>query len=152
MATQTLENTNSWSLWKFTIGGVIAGILSGIINNLYIVVFPLITPFEAPRGIDSMSVTILSFLPMLLAAFVYYAMYSFSQSTGTRNYIIMGITGLVLSMYGPLFPDSLNATLEAVGMSYSFQVTEGFAFFLIPMHLITAIMALYIIPKFVTSD
>ena len=152
MATHVLEKTETFSLWKFAVGGVIAGILAGIVNNLFIVLFPFITPYQPTPGIDTMSVTIFSFLPVLAASLVYYGIYSMNPLKGTRNYIILGITILVLSFYGPLFPDSIMSFIDAMDIDYSFITTEGFAYFLIPMHLITAFMALYIVPRFVNAS
>jgi hypothetical protein len=151
MATHVLEKTETFSLWKFAVGGVIAGILAGIVNNLFIVLFPFITPYQPTPGIDTMSVTIFSFLPVLAASLIYFGLYSINSLKGTRNYIILGIGVLMLSFYGPLFPESIMAFIESMNIDYSFITTEGFAYFLIPMHLITAFMALYVVPKFVTA-
>jgi len=152
MATHVLEKTETLSLWKFAVGGVIAGILAGIINNLFIVLFPFITPYQPVPGIDTMSVTIFSFLPVLAASLVYYGLYSMSPAKGTRNYIAMGITILILSFYGPLFPNSIVALIDTMNVDYTFITNEGFAYFLIPLHIITAFMALYVVPKFVTAS
>lgn len=149
MATHVLERSETFSVWKFTVGGVLAGIIAGIVNNLYIIVFPMITSYKAIPGIDSMSVTIFSFLPVLLASLVYFGIYSLNPSSGTRNYIILGIAGFLLSLYGPLFPESIAKLINTLGLEYAFTPTEGFAYFLIPLHVITALLALGFVPKFV---
>ncbi len=151
MATHVLQKTETFSLWKFAVGGVIAGILAGIVNNLFIVLFPFITPYQPTPGIDTMSVTIFSFLPVLAASIVYYGLYSMNPSKGTRNYILLGTLLLLASFYGPLYPESISSFITAMDIDYTFATNEGFAYFLIPMHVITAFMALIIVPRFVTA-
>jgi hypothetical protein len=133
----------SLSLWNFATGGVIAGLVAGV--NLWIMIYPLVTSYKVPGGIDTMSVTIFSFFPMLIAGIVYYLFCLSGFKKGTKSYLIIGGIGLIASFYFPLFPETL-------GFIFTEGVPKGFAVFTIPMHVFAGAMALILIPKFVKAN
>lgn len=135
----------SLSLWNFATGGVIAGLVAGVLNNLWIMIYPLVTSYKVPGGIDTMSVTIFSFFPMLIAGIVYYLFCLSGFKKGTKSYLIIGGIGLIASFYFPLFPETL-------GFIFTEGVPKGFAVFTIPMHVFAGAMALILIPKFVKAN
>lgn len=143
--TETMEDL---SLWSFSLSGVIGGLGAGILNNLWIMVFPYVTTYseETIPHIDSITVTILSFFPVFLAAFAYYFMCAKGIARGTKIYVTAGVIILLGSLYFPLFPSSLNGVLPEIFMG------EAFAVFTIPMHIIASAFALIIIPWFVKSN
>ncbi|MAX81948.1 MAG: hypothetical protein CL843_17420 [Crocinitomicaceae bacterium] len=151
MATHAIEKTEGWSLWKFAVGGAITGISAGIANIFYVIIYSLVASDSGTYGVDTMSVTIFSFLPVLLSAFVYYGLYSINHQTGTRNFIILGFILLVASLYGPFNPDSISNILDGFNFKESLMLDGTITYFLLPMHLIAGFMALYVLPKFVTA-
>jgi hypothetical protein len=149
MATETtIEQTNDQdvSLWKFVMGGVLAGLITGIINNVWILAFPYVSGIESPGGINAMSVSVLSFVPVFLASLVYYGLSLKSIKKGTKIYLIIGIIGFLASLYGPLNPDVMT---DLIGREI---MKEGLALFALPMHVISAASAMLFLPKFVLSE
>lgn len=142
------ETEEELSLWSFSLSGVIGGLGAGILNNIWIMAFPYITTYGEDNipVIDSITVTILSFAPVFLAAFAYYFMCSKGIARGTKIYVSLGILVLLGSLYFPLFPQTLEGYLPEEYMS------EAFATFTIPMHIIATAFALIIIPWFVKSN
>jgi phage shock protein PspC (stress-responsive transcriptional regulator) len=135
----------SLSLWNFSTAGVIAGLVAGVLNNLWIMIYPLATSYKVPGGIDTMSVTIFSFFPMLVAGIVYYLICLSGFKKGTKIYLIAGGIFLLMSFYFPLFP-------ETIGFIFPEGVPKGFAALTIPMHIFAGAMALILIPKFVKAN
>ncbi len=151
MATNTIQtkaeaHTLQFSLWKYSIAGVLAGLIAGIANNVWILIYPFVSGMDAPPGVDAMSVSVFSFLPMLLAGFFYYFISMKNASRGTKIFIGLGIVAFLASLYGPLNPDQLGALFQAG------EVPAGFALFTIPMHIIAALTALVFMPRFVMSE
>lgn len=158
MATETtLPAKNSISLWKYAIGGVIAGLITGILNNVWIILFPILFPeYEGMfgGGISPMSVSVMSFLPLLAAAFVYYGFTMNNIKVGTRIYVVLGILALLGSLYGPMFPDQMNDFMASLGKPIFMDevIPTGFAILTIPMHIFSAGVAIIFIPRFVLKD
>lgn len=142
------EAAEELSLWSFSLSGVIGGLGTGILNNIWIMAFPYITTYgeESIPVIDSITVTILSFAPVFLAAFAYYFMCSKGIAKGTKIYVSLGIIVLLASLYFPLFPSTLEGYLPEEYMG------DAFAAFTIPMHIIATAFAVGIIPWFVKSN
>lgn len=151
MATNTIqtkahENTIQYSLWKYSIAGVLAGLIAGIANNIWILIYPYVAGMDAPPGVDAMSVSVFSFLPMLLAGFFYYFISMKDASRGTKVFIALGVLAFLASLYGPFNPDQMGAFFQTG------EVPSGFALFTIPMHIIAALTALVFMPRFVMSE
>jgi len=151
MATNTIqtkvgENALQFSLWKYSIAGVLAGLIAGIGNNLWILVYPFVSGLDAPPGVDAMSVSVFSFLPMLAAGFFYYFISMKNAARGTKIFVILGMIIFLSSLYGPFNPDQMGVLFKTG------QVPDGFALFTIPMHIIAALSALVFMPKFVMSE
>ena len=144
MAT-TIENTKGISLWKYSIAGVLAGLITGILNNIWIVVYSAMNDGYIPGNVDTDEVTALSFVPMLLASFVYYLISMRDLSKGTKIYIGIGSILFITSLYFPFFP-------EQTGLFPVDEIPKDFALFTTPMHVIAAFLALYFIPRFVTKQ
>ena len=68
-----------------------------------------------------------------------------SVKKGTRLYIIGGVILFLASLYGPFNP-------AITGMYPDGIVPENFALFTIPMHIIVALGALIMVPRFVLTD
>lgn len=136
------------SLWSFSLAGIIGGLGAGILNNVWIMAFPYITTYDEKSipHIHTMSVTILSLAPIILASLVYYFLCFKGINKGTKIYISMGFLILLASLYVPLFPESVAEHLPTSLMG------EAFTFFTLPMHIIAAFFALVIIPWFVKTN
>ena len=143
---QTKVSAQDYSLWKYAIAGAISGLATGFINNIWVFVYPYIFGLDEPPGIDAIAITGASFLPVLLASFIYYFLTLKSVNKGTRLYIIGGIVLFLASLYGPFNP-------EATGLYPTDGIVpENFAIFTVPMHIIVALGALIMVPRFVLTD
>ena len=143
--THTEQTTLQFSIWKYSIAGVIAGLIAGIGNNLWILAYPFISGHDAPAGVDAMSVSVFSFIPMVIAGLFYYGISIKDAARGTRIFVGLGVLIFLASLYGPLNPEQLSSMLGG-------EVPEGFALFTIPMHVIAAAAAVIFMPRFVMSD
>lgn len=133
------------SAWTYAIAGVLFGLLAGILNNIWILVFPYVTPYEVPKIpglLDVMRVSVVSFLAMLIASLVYFLFTMNNDEKGTKIFQLLGFLGLLGSLYIPMRPEQFLGDM----------VYDGFAIFTIPMHVITAVIAVWAIPRFIHSD
>ncbi len=151
MATETVQanteqSTLQFSIWKYSIAGVIAGLIAGIGNNLWILAYPIISGHDTPPGVDAMSVSVFSFIPMVIAGFFYYGISTKNAARGTRIFVSLGVLVFLASLYGPLNPEQMGPFFA------NGEVPEGFALFTIPMHIIAGAAAIFFMPKFVMSD
>lgn len=142
---QTKASAQDYSLWKYAIAGAISGLATGFANNIWVFLYPYIFGLDEPPGIDAIAVSGASFIPVLVASFVFYFLTLKSVKKGTRLYIIGGVILFLASLYGPFNP-------AITGMYPDGIVPENFALFTIPMHIIVAIGALILVPRFVLTD
>ena len=149
--TTTIPTTKGKSLWAYGTAGAVYGLGTGIINNLWILIFPYVTAYEIPKIpglIDVISVSIFSFIGMLLAGFIYYSFTAKNMHTGTLMYRIFGVVALLISLAIPLQPSLVfpPEVLEIISANEMAFIT-----FTVPMHFIVGIIAIYGLPKFVNS-
>ena len=121
------------------LGGLIAGVAASILNNIWLLVYPLITGNEVPEIINIGSVTTSSILGLLVGGFVYFVLHRLTKK-GTFIFITAGVVFTFLSLMGPI-----NMTELPDGNS----APEGFALLTIPMHLIAGLASVIITPKWV---
>lgn len=134
------------SLWSFSLAGIISGLGTGVLNNVWIMAFPYLTNYDEKSipHIHTISVTILSLVPVILAALAYYFLCFKGIAKGTKIYLTVGISIFLASLYVPLFPESIAEYLPE-----NLLMGEAFTLFTMPMHIIAAFFALVIIPYFV---
>lgn len=141
-----VAKSDNRSAWTYAISGVLFGLLAGILNNVWILVYPLITSYEVPKIqglLDVMRVSVASFIAMVVASLVYFMFTMNNDQKGTRIFQILGTLGLLASFYIPLNPSQFLSPE---------QLHDGFAIFTIPMHIITGGIAIWAIPRFIHSD
>lgn len=145
---QVVQKENkTFTIWKYVVGGFLAGILTAALNNLLFFFLPLIKEVHFPSIIDEMALSIGSFIPPIVASIFYYLVSSKNYEKGTKLYLIIILTGFILSIVIQFFPEQLiNFGLLEAG-----DIPENLAFLTVPFHVTTALVALVFIPKFVGS-
>ena len=124
-------------LKQFLIAGAWAGLAAALINNLYSFIYTSSTGFTASGAVNVFTVTLASFIPLLLAGLVYYLM---AKNTGkpTPYFIILAI---VLTM----FSERLRVFAIYV---YDYDVPVAFYGLVLPMNFIAGAVAAVVIPLY----
>ena len=117
--------------------GLAAGLVGVLLNNFYSYLYTALTGFALPELIHVGTITLASFFSCLFGSIAYFGLTKVTKHPRIAFMFIGGIVTLV-SLAGPL-----TAT-----MPDGSAVPDGFAGLTIPMHLISGISAIMIIPFF----
>ncbi len=123
------------SLKHLATAAIIVGAVLALVNNIWVLAFTNLSGFSVPQMINPMSVTMMSIIPMLVAALAYF----FLQRAGVRGerlYVVGTVVLGLLSTWGSFttpMPDGSATPLNFTILS-------------VPMHL-TAIVAAVMIPR-----
>lgn len=118
----------------YLIGGVVAGVVTAILNNLWNLLYPAIGGVSVPEVINAGSVTMMSILPLLIAAVGYFVLSRFVDNA-TPIFQIGTVVLALLSLFGTFNPPM--------------PVPDGFAGLSGPMHIIAGLVGAFVIPRFV---
>jgi phosphotransferase system glucose/maltose/N-acetylglucosamine-specific IIC component len=122
----------------FLAGALIAGVIGAILNNVYGLLYTSLTGVSVPHIIHAGSITMASILPVLIGGLVYFALSRFTAKA-TLIFVIIGIVFTLISFISPLQPQLPDGT----------PAPEGFAGLTLPMHIISGVVALWILPRYV---
>lgn len=122
---------------QFLIAGAWAGLTAAVINNIYSFIYTSVTGFSASGAVNIFTVTIASFIPLILAGLVYYLL---AKNTGkpTSYFIILSV---VLTM----FSERLRVFAIYV---YEYDVPVDFYGLVLPMNFIAGTVAAIVIPLY----
>lgn len=123
---------------QFLIGGAWAGLTAALINNIYSFIYTSITGFSASGAVNIFTVAIASFIPLMLAALVYYLL-SNSTSKPTTYFIILSV---ILTM----FSERLRVFAIYV---YEYDVPVAFYGLILPMNFMAGAVAAIVIPLYI---
>jgi cytochrome bd-type quinol oxidase subunit 2 len=135
----TDDKTYGVSRKRFLVAGAIAGLVAVVINNIYQLSYTAITGYAEPMVINLITVSLASFVPIFLAALVYYFLAK-NTSQPTLIFVIVTIFMTISSMgamAAPVFPDRDAIDSDFYGLA-------------IPMHFIAGGIAAVVIPVYVT--
>jgi len=118
----------------YLIGGVVAGIVTAILNNLWNLIYPAIGGVSVPEVINLGSVTLMSIVPLLIAAVGYFVLSRFLNNATPIFQVLI----IVLALFG-LF-GTFNPPMP---------VPAGFAGLSAPMHVSAGLVGAFVIPRFV---
>lgn len=125
---------------KIFLRALIAAVAAAIVNNLYSVVYTVVTGFSIPEVISPGSVTLFSLVPVLLGGVVYWVASRFNVKVANLGLAIG--TVVLFVVFGILsFADTINtptATMEA---------PEGFAGLSFGLHFAGPILLLALVPE-----
>ena len=141
MKAQEFSSDETSDFREIFTAGLVAGLLAVLLNNFYSYLYTAFTGFRLPELIHIGTVTLASFFSCLLAAIFYFVLAQYTKFPKAAFMTVGGIFMLV-SLLGPL-----TATLPDGS-----QVPSGFAGLTMPMHLITGICAIIVIPVFSVGD
>lgn len=136
-AMETISQVHKPLFKNAFIAGVLAGIIIAILNNVHNLFCSNILGISAPDVIHAGSITGASIIPALVAGIFYYALSATTQKTPLVFSIVVIVLTL-LSLGGPL-----GATLPSGG-----SVPNGFAILTLPMHLISGLVCILVIPRY----
>lgn len=125
----------------FLSGALISGIVVSILNNVYAMIYTFATDFSLPEVINVVSITMASILPVLVSGMLYFILSRFTTKA-TLIFIMVGALFTVASLAGPLQPQLPDGT----------PAPAGFTALTIPMHIISGVVTLYLLPKYVTKE
>ena len=134
MATTLNSSASKPAFMSYLIGGAVAGIVAAILNNLWNLLYPAMGGVSAPEVINLGSVTLMSIVPLLLAAVGYFVLSRFVNNATTLFQAITIVLAL-LSLFGTFNPPM--------------PVPAGFAGLSGPMHVIAGLVGAFVIPRFV---
>jgi hypothetical protein len=137
----------TFTVWKYIVGGFLAGIITAALNNILFFFLPLIKEVHFPSIIDEMALSLGSFIPPIIASIFYYFVSSKNYSKGTKVYLTIVIIGFLLSIIVQFFPEQLIG----LGLLQAGDIPANLALLTVPFHVTTALVALIFIPKFVGS-
>lgn len=125
---------------KIFLRTLIAAVAAAIVNNLYSVVYTVVTGFSIPEVINPASVTLFSVVPVLLGGVVYWVASRFNVKVANVGLAIG--TVVLFVVFGIFsFADTINtptATMEA---------PEGFAGLSFGLHFAGPILLLALVPE-----
>lgn len=115
---------------------IVAALISALGNNLYMLTYEAITGLSFPEVIHFGSVTLSSVLSALFGGILFFFMAKFFHKGKT---IFMVLTALftLASLGGPMAPELPDGT----------PTPDGFAALTLPMHLISGLIILLVIPR-----
>ena len=116
--------------------GAISGVASLVVNNIWNILIVKTTGVVAPL-ITVGSVSTSSFITGVLAGLIFFAIAKFSPKA-SLIFVVFALVMGVLSCYSNIQPKLWDGN----------ATPEGFALLTIPMHLFSAALAAYIVPKF----
>lgn len=122
---------------KLIVRGLITGIIAAVLNNAYAIIYMEVTNFLPPTEINALSISMATFLAAILATFVYFGLTVYSSYPNIA-YIVGGIFFLGVSLLAPMSKTLPDGTFTP----------EGFAGLAVPMHIISGLLILLIIPYF----
>ena len=134
MATTLTSSANKPAFMGYLIGGAVAGIVAAVLNNVWNLLYPAMGGVSAPEVINLGSVTLMSIVPLLLAAVGYFVLSRFVNNATTLFQAITIVLAL-LSLFGTFNPPM--------------PVPAGFAGLSGPMHVIAGLVGAFVIPRFV---
>lgn len=126
---------------RFITGGVVAGMLCAVLNIGYSYLYTHHTGTHFPHLVSPATIVIASVAAPLLAAFFYFV----TANCTRRGRFIYAATVAVLtllSLVGPLSPTLPDGA----------PMPDGFLLLTLPMHLITGLVCLLVIPLFVRGE
>jgi len=136
MSTETTETKVAGvSFGKAMKAGLIAGLIGAGLNNLWSIIAQALGA-EAPAGFP-VAVTISSILPVMIGALIYFLLVKYLPK-GELIFIIVGTLFTLLS-----FVPTFTTTEIQPGV----PVGEGFTLLTLPMHVISGVLALWLIPR-----
>ncbi len=133
---QASQHLKTLPISKFLIGGIMAGVVALILNNLWFVIYESLTDYAKFEELNVFSISLMSVLPVLVGALVYYGLTRFVPQMATRVFVVGGLLFGLLSLGGPFNPD----------------MAEGFAGAAAPMHIIGALACVLLVPYFVNRE
>ena len=124
----------------FLMGAFISGIIGAILNNVYGSLYSSVTGFSLPEVVNVFSITLASILPVLVGGLFYFALSRFTPKA-TLIFIIVGAVFTFVSLASPLQPQLPDGS----------PTPGGFAGLTLPMHIISGVVVLYVLPRYVTK-
>jgi hypothetical protein len=134
MRTQTLT-THSVTLIGAMKAGLIAGCITAVLNLVWYYIATAMGSVPPPAFIAPIIFS--SIIPVLVGAALYYVLVRFTTK-GKMIWIILATVFALVSLF-PTFATSLPD---------GSPVPTGFTLLTLPMHLITGLVAIFIIPRF----
>lgn len=122
---------------KLIIATIASALISAVLNNLYFILYCKFTGFSLPDILNLGSISGASIFPSLLGGLVFFLLHKFTKK-GDMIFIVLSLV-LAIASLGGIFKSTLpNGMLTP----------SGFAMATVPMHLIPAIIAVILIPKY----
>ncbi len=131
-----METKNNVTVLNALKAGAISGVASLVLNNIWNVIIVKTTGVVAPI-ITPVSISMSSFLTAVIGGLVFWGLAKFLDKASLIFVVLAAILG-VLSCYGNIQPTLPDGSVTP----------DGFALLTIPMHLIAAAVAAYVIPKY----
>lgn len=125
---------------KIFLRSVIAAVATAIVNNLYSVVYTVLTGFSLPEVINPVSVTILSVAPVLLGGVIYWVASRFNVKVANLG---LAIGTLVLFVVFTIPSFSQTITTPAATM----EAPDGFSGLSFGLHFAGPILLLALVPE-----
>ncbi len=120
---------------QFLIAGAWAGLTATVINNIYSFIYTSVTGFSASGAVNVFTVTLASFIPLILAGLVYYLL--------ARNTAKPTIYFIILAVLLTMVSERLR--VFAIYF-YDYAVPVDFYGLVIPMNYMAGAIAVIVIP------
>ena len=117
--------------------GILTGLAAVLINNAYFMAFYQNTSFNLLDHVNMFAITLASLFPCLIGALIYYGLTYYSEYPKVV-YTVSGCVFLILSLLAPF----------SVFMPDGSPIPPGFRELTLPMHLVTGVLALLVIPNY----
>ena len=121
---------------EFVKAGLIAALSAAVLNNLYNLIYTVITGIDVSAVVNIASVTTASFIPILVGTLVYFVL---TKVTARADMIFIGGAAAltILSLMGPLSPTLPDGS----------ATPPGFAALTIPMHFVAGLACILVLPR-----
>ncbi len=119
---------------------VIAAVVAVIMNNLYSVIYTVITGFSLPEVINPVSISVLTGVPVLLGGAVYWGISRFNVKIANVG-IAIGTLLLFVLFSVPSFGETIRTP------TVTMEAPEGFAGLSFGLHFAGPILLLALVPE-----
>ena len=121
---------------QFVKAGFTAALSAAVLNNIYNLIYTVITGIDVSDVVNIASITMASFIPILLGTLIYFVLVRVTVKADII--FISGAAALtILSLMGPLSPTLPDGS----------ATPTGFAALTIPMHFIAGLACILVLPR-----
>lgn len=125
---------------KILLRALIAAVAAVIINNLYSVIYTVITGFSIPEVINPLSITVLTAAPVLLGGVVYWVASRFNVKVANVG-LAVGTVIFFLVFSIPSFGETIRTPTTTM------EAPDGFAGLSFGLHFAGPILLLALVPE-----